>query len=102
MVIGNRAGRSASKASSPLAGNNLALGGRTDTNQDATLHWIGLSLCVECPAPLQRNIKLLLVICGVVMLRVVLPIGRHPDGVHAELGQAETLACKEKLLTMLK
>jgi hypothetical protein len=36
------------------------------------------------------------------MLRIVLPIRRHTNGVHAELGQAETLARKEKLLPLLK
>jgi len=36
------------------------------------------------------------------MLRVVLPMRRHPDGVHAELGEAKTFTRKEELLPLLK
>src|SRR5262245_60770389 len=36
------------------------------------------------------------------MLRVMLPMRRHPDRVHAKFGKTEALACKKELLPLLK
>src|SRR5205814_2855852 len=71
-------------------------------NHDATLHPVALSLCVERPATLKRDVKLLLVVYGVVMLRVMFPMRRHPNRVHANLREAKAFACKEEILTLLK
>jgi hypothetical protein len=38
----------------------------------------------------------------VVMLRVMFPMQRHPDRVHANPREAKALACKEEILTLLK
>src|SRR6266478_1893911 len=84
------------------AGNNLALGGRPDSNQHATLHRIALALGVECPAPLKRDVKLLLIVGRMVVFGVVLPVWRHPAGVHAKCREAKTLACEEELLPLLE
>jgi len=81
---------------------NLALGGRPNTNQDAALHRLALTFCEKSATPIKRNIKLLLVIDGMVVLRVMLPMGWHPDGVHPNLRETETFDCKEKILTLLK
>jgi hypothetical protein len=61
-----------------------------------------VTINLERPASLKRDVKLLLVVRSVIMLRVVLPNWGHPACIHAELGKAETLASKEKLLPLLK
>src|SRR5262249_16351856 len=84
------------------AGHNLGFGARTDRNQNATVHRVRLALCVKGPAALKRNIKLLFIVRSVVVLRIMLPVWRHPDSIHTKFGEAEALTRKEEILTLLK
>src|SRR6266478_5579505 len=102
MVIWNQAGHSASKASSPLGREQSCAwwSHRHESGRHATLDRSAPLRGASRSPPAQYKAPLRCLWRG--MFRVVLPVGRYPDGVHAELGQAETLTSKEKLLPMLK